>query len=95
MKKAISKRWNAVRTWVEQTYTSSHFYDVLKTASAEIAVLLFVFPLIDQFAKPDVKAKGFDLKLVICSFFVGLVFVGLAGFFARREHESKMEEDKK
>ena len=76
--------------WLRETYSAKYFYEVLKTASAEIAVLLFVFPLIDQLGNDNAGHKT-HWRLIAGSLVIGLVFVLLAGVFARMEHESREE----
>lgn len=78
--------------WLGTTYRSGPFYEVLKTASGEIAVLLFVFPLIDMLGKSEGKTSERNWLLVWSSFGVGFVFILLAGFFSRMERESEEEE---
>lgn len=81
--KWIASRWSRLKDWLEKTYRSEHYYEVLKTASAEIAVLLFVFPVIDMLGSGQRK-----WSLVLWSGGIGLIFLLLAGVFAKKEHES-------
>jgi hypothetical protein len=87
--KWIASKWASLKGWLEKTYQSGHYYEVLKTASAEVAVLLFVFPLIDMLGKDNGMRRNWSL--VLWSGGIGLVFLLVAGVFAKKEHESDEE----
>jgi len=87
----------SLRIWAKGTYQTEDFYEVAKTACAEIAVLLFVFPLIDLLGKEPtvtiinniaVTTTKRNWTLVDWSVAIGFVFIAIAGIFSKKQHDA-------
>jgi hypothetical protein len=87
----VKERLNRVWQWLKDTYGAEGFYEVLKTACGEIAVLLFVFPLIDMLGKDASPIHNWGLVLWSCT--VGFSFIALAGVFAKKQADENLRED--
>lgn len=88
----LSRVGTSLSGWAKKTYVGGPFYDVAKTACGEVAVLLFVFPLIDMLGRTNDPQRR-NWPFVIWCIIMAFVFVGIAGMFARMQEEAEAKKE--